>query len=140
MLNILLVIVSLLGFLPFVIFLYKRRRHDRIIDRGSKTDGVIFSITPGVRGRYGMMNENVHFYFIAPDGRQYKGLFVTAPDKCRQGDELEVYYLPENPNENTVKAKGRGVGFLIFTLVIAAAVVWMMYKVYQMTKGSTQMF
>lgn len=136
MLNILLISVALLGFLPFLIFLYKRRRHDRIVTNGQRAEAVVYDIIPGVRGRNGYVNENVHFYFTAPDGQQYRGVFVTAPNKCRRNDRVEVYYLPENPNENTIKAKGRGTGFLIFTLAIAAAVVWMMYKVYQMTKDS----
>ena len=50
-------------------------------------------------------------------------------------DLIEVYYLPENPAQHTVKGSWKSYGFLIFMIAIALWVLYMMYKLYQMVNA-----
>lgn len=129
--NILLAFVGLLGFLPLAIFLYRKKKADRILANGWTINARVFHITSGLKGNY----EIVHYYFLAPDGKQYQGSLSTSPGAYKINNSIEVYYLPDNPKHNTVKGAWKSTGFLIFMIVIAVAVLFMVYKLYEMLEG-----
>lgn len=130
--TILLIAVGALGFLPLVIVLMKRRTYRRIIGSGEKTSATIVRIVPGMRNRYGIVNEKVHYHFIARDGRAYQGVLTSLPGKYRRSDAMEVYYLPEDPAKNTVKHPGNGIAGMLFVIGIAVFVAWGMFQLYEM--------
>ena len=114
-----------------------RRRYRRIIVSGEKTPATIVQIVPGMRNRYGIVNEKVHYQFIARDGRAYPGVLTSLPGKYRRSDAMEVYYLPEDPAKNTVKDTGNGLAGLLFVIGIALFVVFAMFKLYGMINKGT---
>jgi hypothetical protein len=126
--NILVACVGLLGFLPLIVFLYGKRRANRILTRGRMVRANIYHIARGYKGNY----QVVYYYFIGPDGREYKGRLTTKPGEYTVNRTVEVFYLPEDPRENTVKGTWNSNWFLAFVILIALAVLYMMYKLYQM--------
>lgn len=129
--NIILLILALFAFLPLSIFLYKKRRVEKILKEGKSITAIIFDIVAGYKYRY----EVVHYYFTAANGKQYKGKLTTTPGKHRIRETIEVFYLPENPKRNTVKGAWGSTVFLIFMIVITIVVLWMTYKLFQMVSA-----
>jgi hypothetical protein len=126
--NILIGIVALIGFLPLAVFIYGKRRANRILTTGTTARAIVYDTRTASKGNY----EIVHYYFIASDGREYKGRLTTRPGLHRVNGTIEVFYLPDNPNENTVKGTWNDNWFLLFVLLIAIAVLYMMYELYLM--------
>ena len=77
----------------------------------------------------------MYYRFIATDGNFYTGTLTTRRGVHRMQDLIEVYYLPENPAQHTVKGSWKSYGFLIFMIAIALWVLYMMYKLYQMVNA-----
>ena len=124
--DIILLFMALSGFLPLVVFLIRKNRAEKILACGQIVNAIIFHISSGYKHNY----EIVHYYFLA-NGQQYKGKLTTKPGAHRLNDSIEVHYLVDNPRHNTVKGTWKSTGFLIFMIIIAIAVLWMTYKLYQ---------
>ena len=126
--NILIAFVALLGFLPLVVFFYNKKRTDRILATGQTARARVHHISRGIKGNYDVVN----YSFLASNGRPYEGNLTTKPRMHRVNNVIEVYYLPENPTQNTVRGTWNPNWFLAFVLLIAIAVLYMMYKLYEM--------
>lgn len=126
--NILIACVALLGFLPLAVFLYKKKRADTILATGRTAWAYVIYKQLGYKRNY----EVVYYYFVASDGKEYRGRLTTAPGVHRINDSIEVFYLPHNPKRNTVKGAWKSHWFLAFMIAIAIAVVYMMYELYKM--------
>jgi hypothetical protein len=135
-LTIILVLVALLGSLPLILFLKKRSTYRLLLKKGHKTSGSISEIIPGMRGRYGIVNEKVFYFFTASDGRQYSGMFVASPRKHRRDEQLEVYYMPGSPLVHSIKTSGYGAGYLVLMIIIAVAVIYMTFKIYELVDAN----
>jgi hypothetical protein len=79
----------------------------------------------------------VHYHFIASNGRQYTGSLTTRPGQHRVSEVIEVFYLPDNPHNNTVKGTWNDNWFLLFVIAIALAVLNGMYQLYEMVNKET---
>lgn len=132
--NIIIVFVGLLGFLPLIVFLYNKKRTDRILTTGRSIMATVYYIQPGYKRNY----EIVYYHFWAMDGNQYKGRLTTKPGVHHVNNTIEVFYLPNNPKENTVKGTWNTNWFLLFVVLIAMAVVYMMYKLYEMVNAGNR--
>ena len=126
--NIIIGLVALIGFLPLAVFIYGKKRAKRILTTGITARATVFDTVTASKGNY----EIVHYYFIATDGREYRGRLTTRPGVHKVNTTIEVFYLQDNPKENTVKGSWNDNWFLLFVLLIAIAVVYMMYEVYLM--------
>lgn len=131
--NILIVCVALLGFLPLAVFLYKKKVADRILATGRSARARVFQLKTNRKANYTV----VHYSFTAPDGNQYKGSLTTRPGQHRINEVIEVFYLPDNPGHNTVRGTFNSNWFLAFVLAIALAVLYMMYRLYEMMNPGT---
>lgn len=129
--NILIVLMALTGFLPLVVFLYKKRQTDRILARGCTTRGLVYDKYRSVKSNY----ETVYYSFVAPDGTQQKGRLTTSPGKYRRTDSIEVYYLPEDPRQHTIKGNWNSNWFLLFVILIAVFVLYGAYQLYKQVNG-----
>ena len=129
--NILIVLMALMGFLPLAVFLYKKRQTDRILTRGCTTQGYVYDKYRSVKRNY----ETVYYSFIAPDGTRQKGRLTTSPGKYRRTDSIEVYYLPEDPRQHTIKGDGNSNWFLLFVILIAVFVLYGAYQLYKQVNG-----
>ena len=126
--NILIACVALLGFLPMAVFIYKKKKTDRILAIGQTAQARVHHISRGIKGNYDIVN----YTFLASNGRQYQGGLTTKPRLHRLNNVVEVYYLAEDPTQNTVKGTMNPNWFLAFVTLIALAVLYMMYKLYEM--------
>ncbi|GAA4459509.1 hypothetical protein GCM10023189_33310 [Nibrella saemangeumensis] len=131
--NILLLCVALLGFLPLAIFIYKKNLAKRILTTGRATRASVYHITTNRKSNTTV----VYYFFIASNGRQYKGNLTTRPGEYRINGTVDVFYLPDNPHHNTVKGAWNDNWFLLFVVAIALAIVYMMYKLYLMLNLET---
>ena len=126
--NIIIGIVALIGFLPLAVFIYGKKRANRILTTGITARAIVYDKHTATKGNY----EIVHYYFIASDGMEYRGRLTTRPGVHKLSGTIEVFYLEDNPSENTVKGSWNDNWFLLFVLLIAIAVVYMMYELYLM--------
>ncbi|HEX9957040.1 MAG TPA: DUF3592 domain-containing protein, partial [Fibrella sp.] len=131
--NILIVCVALLGFLPLAVFLYKKKLANRILTTGRPVSATVFQTTTNRKTNYTV----VHYHFIASNGRQYTGSLTTRPGQHRVSEVIEVFYLPDNPHNNTVKGTWNDNWFLLFVIAIALAVLNGMYQLYEMVNKET---
>lgn len=125
--NILIVCVGLLGFLPLAVFLYKKKLANRILTTGRPVSARVFQITTNKKSNYTV----VYYHFIATNGRQYTGDLTTRPGQHRINGVIEVFYLPDNPHDNTVKGTWNDNWFLLFVIAIALVVLYGMYQLYE---------
>ncbi len=126
--NILIGFVILLGFLPLALFLNSKRLTDRILKTGYRVQASVYDKTLHRKTN----TETVYYHFIAHDGRQYQGTLKTKRGAHRLHDQIEVYYLPTYPSENTVKGKWGSTGVLIFMVLIGVWITYMMVQLYKM--------
>jgi hypothetical protein len=129
--NILIFLMALSGFLPLVVFLYNKRRTDRILSNGRTTQGLVYDKQRSVKRAY----EIVYYSFRAPDGTPHKGRLTTRPGKYRRTDSIEVYFLPEDPRQHTVKGNFTSHWFLVFVVLIAVFVLYGAYRLYRQVNG-----
>lgn len=125
--NILLAAMALSGFLPLAVYLYNKRRTDRILANGRITQGLVYDKQRSVKRNY----EIVYYSFMAPDGTQHKGRLTTSPGKYRRTDSIEVYFLPEDPRQHTIKGNWNSNWFLLFVVLIAVFVLYGAYRLYR---------
>ncbi len=121
---------ALIGLLPLVIILYKKRRADKILREGLTAQASVYQVYTSFR----RSTEVVHYRFTDQSRREFVGRLMTDLGKYRNGDFIEVYYLQENPKRNAVRGSW-GSKFLIgFGVVIALAIWFMVYKLYEMVR------
>lgn len=120
--------LAFFGFLPLVIILYKRRLVKRILTTGALARAEVYSISTARKSAV----DFVGYRFVPANTNQYAtGSLTTKIGMYKQGDLLDVYYLPDNPKRNTVDGAWKSAGFLWFGILIAAFVLFAAYKINQ---------
>jgi hypothetical protein len=121
--------LALLGFLPLVVILYKSNRAKKILTTGSTAKATVFEI----RTVYSSPRDIVHYEFYLPQSSQpFRGRLTTAIGKFKQGEQLEVFYLPDKPHRNTIQGAWSSNFLIVFGIVIAAFVLFAVFKLYEM--------
>lgn len=122
---------AIFGFLPLAIVLYKKRQVKKILNTGLPVTATVYHILPPVGKR---TVDIVYYSFLDRKGKQYTGALNIAPGTYRLRDTLQIWYLPDNPNKNTVKGAWASPFFLIFVIVIALFVLFAVYKINEMVQ------
>jgi hypothetical protein len=122
---------ALIGLLPLVIIIYKKRRADRILREGLSAQASVYQVYTSIR----RSAEIVHYRFTDLSRNEYVGRLMTELGKYRIGDFIEIYYLQDNPKRNTVRGSWGSKFIIGFGIVIALVVWFMVYKLYEMVKG-----
>ena len=127
--DIILVIVAALGFLPLGIVLYKKRLVKKIVKNGVLISARIYHIHRSSRSRRDLV-----YYSFMPlvQLKEFNGILATGVGKHRVGDMLEIYYMPGNPGLNTVKGGWDSWVMLVFVILIAVFVLFAVYQLYWM--------
>ncbi|RZS74564.1 DUF3592 domain-containing protein [Pseudobacter ginsenosidimutans] len=125
----LLIGIALFGFLPLAIVLYKKRLVKKMLTTGLKAKGTIYNIRRTLRSP---QQDIVSYFFHAEDGKRYTGILTTGPAVYAAGDVLDIYYLRNNPKRSTVKGAWGSPVIFVFVIIIAIAVLFMTYKLYEM--------
>lgn len=124
-----LIALSLIGFLPLVVVVYKARWAKKVITTGASIQATVYY----KRRIYKNRVETVYYSFQTNLRAQpYTGLLTTKIGQYRIGDTLTVYYLPQYPDQNTVKGTWKATGMIIFCAAIAAFVLFAAYKLNEM--------
>ena len=122
---------ALIGLLPLVIILYRKRRANKILKEGLTAQASVYHVYSTIRSG----TEIVHYRFKDKRSNEYTGRFSIAMGKHRVGDVIEVYYLQDNPSRNVVKGSWGSHFIIMFGIVIALVVWFMVYKLYEMVKS-----
>lgn len=124
----LLALLGLLGFVPLLVFLYKRRRTRNLIAKGRRVIAQIYAVenTP----RY---NSATAFYsFYLENKGPYTGKLTTRPGRYSKGSQIMVYYHSARPQLNTVEGAWESKVIFIFTLAIGLFVLFAVFQLYKM--------
>jgi len=129
--NLILLFVALLGFLPLAIILYKKNRVKKILTVGLPAKAIVYDVITISRSAA----EIVCYRFNAQNSaQQYTGTLTTKHGLYKPGDMLDIYYLPGNPRRNTMNGAWGSPIILGFGILLAAFILFAVYKLYEMVK------
>jgi len=127
--NVILLFLALFGFLPLIIILYKKNRVKKILTTGLLAKAVVYDVRPLPR----TAAESVLYWFHAQNSaQQYTGSLLIKAGSYKNGDTLDVYYLQDDPQRNTVNGAWGSPVIVGFGIALAAFVLFAAYKLYQM--------
>lgn len=109
-----------IGFLPFFIVLYKMNRLKKIKLNGVSTTATIKEVP---YGGYKRLNKIVIEYQVKETRQMLNKEIVVAGMPYTEGQNLQVYYYPQNPYKVILDGGKSFVFGLIFTLIIAAFII-----------------
>ncbi|WP_336514756.1 DUF3592 domain-containing protein [Pollutibacter soli] len=124
--NVLLLVLAISGFLPLGIILYKRYMVKRILNTGTETVARVYKV---VKTNKSSIEIVYYTYVDSRTGKQYSGHLTGKHGLYKNGETLQVFFLPENPSRSTVKGAWASVVFLIFGIVLALFVLFAVYKI-----------
>jgi hypothetical protein len=126
--------LAIFGFLPLVIILYKKNRAKKILTTGLSANATVYD----VQTVYGQPTEMVSYSFYAINNTtQFTGRLTIERGLYKPGDVLEIHYLPDNPKQNTMHGAWGSPVLVIFGVVIAAAVLFAVYKLNEMVEAGS---
>lgn len=128
----LLTAVALIGLLPLVIILVKKRRVDRILANGLTARATVYHI----QALYQNRGEIVRYQFEDLTRQVYQGLLTTKAGAYKTGDLIEIFYLQDNPKRNTVRGSWNSKFIIGFGIAIALFVWFAVYKIFEMVRDS----
>jgi len=112
--------LTVLGFLPFAIILYKINRFNRMKKNGVSTTGIVLDVPFGSLRRLNRVTIN---YTVKETGILITKEIVVAGLPYRIGDKLPMYYDRLDPHKMLIDA-GKGFTFmLVFTFLIAVFII-----------------
>lgn len=124
-----LLFIALFGFLPLVVILYKKHRIKKILTVGLPTEAIVYEVISIPKSA----SDIVHYRFYAQSNeKQYTGTLTTKYGLYKTGDMLKIYYLPNNPQRNTMNGVWGSPIILGFGIVEAAFILFAVYKLYEM--------
>ena len=126
--------VGAFGFLPLIIILYKQARVKKILTIGMPAKATVY----GVHTAHRRLTDLVQYSFHAQNtSQQYTGTFTIKSGTYKRGDVLDIYYMPGNPKRNTMQGAWSSPFMVIFGIIIAAFVLFAVYKMYEMVESGS---
>ncbi len=133
--NLILLFLGLLGFMPLMIILYKKNRVKKILTTGLQAKAIVYDVRPFTRAGA----ESVLYWFYAENStQQYTGSLSIKAGAYKNGDTIAVYYLPANPQRNTVNGAWGSPAIVGFGIVMAAVILFAVYQLYFMEPANVQ--
>ncbi len=127
--NLILLLLVLLGFLPLAIILYKKKRVKNILTHGVQAKAIVYDVIRVSESA----SEIVYYRFNAENSaQQYTGSLTIKNGVYRTGDTLDIYYSPGNPRRNTMNGAWASPIILGFGIVVAVFILFAVYKLYEM--------
>lgn len=124
--------LGLIGFLPMVVILIRKKSNDRLKRHGVATTAV-------VRNIYGVSLRGINIvrveYKVRETGETFSKNLRVAGMPYSVGDELPVIYDPQKPRKMQPDMKKAYLPMLIFTIIIAAFVIFACFKLKEMVKS-----
>ena len=124
--------LALVGMLPLGIILYKQNRVKKIISVGKPAKARVYEVITTRR----QPQDIVYFFFQAGhNSQQYTGTFSASVGTYRKGQTIDIYYLPGNPKEHTVKGAWKSNILVGFGVAFALFILFAVYKIYEMIQS-----
>jgi hypothetical protein len=127
-----LICLVIIGFLPLVIIVYKKRLVTKILNTGVCTEAYIYSIHTAHKSATDIVHYTYHDH---QSGKQHTGILTTKVGEHTIGGTIEIYYLPTNPGRSTVKGAWKSPAFIIFGIIIASFVIFAAWKIHIEVQG-----
>lgn len=122
-----LVSLVIIGFLPLVMIVYKKRLVAKILNTGVCTEAYIYSVHTAHKSATDIVHYTYHDH---QSGKQHTGILTSKIGEHVIGGTIEVYYLSTNPRRSTVKGAWKSPAFLIFGIIIAVFVTFAAWKIH----------
>ncbi len=121
--------LGLIGFLPMIVLIIRKRKADRLIKVGSTTEATVKTI----RGYSPRFPNPVDIeYTVKETGQVFTKTILVAGSPYSVGQRLPIYYDPADPRKTQFPMKKGFIAMLIFTLIIAGFVIFACFKLYEM--------
>ena len=121
--------LGLIGFLPMAVILIRKNSNDKLKKHGIATTAV-------VRDVYGVSLRGINQvrveYRVIDTGKVLSKNLRVAGIPYSIGDELPVIYDPVNPKRMQLDMRKGYIPVLIFTIIIAAFVIFACFKIKEM--------
>ena len=126
------IFIAIIGFFPFAISVYKMKRTSKMKSNGLPTTAV-------VRELYGDSVRGINRVLI--EYRTAEGMFISKQIfvggmPYSVGQSLPVYYDANDPYNMVLDPGKTYIGILIFTLLVAAFMIFAAFQVYELGAGS----
>ncbi len=108
------------GFLPFLVILYKINKQKKMKKHGVKTTATVTEVPFGL---YRGINLVTIEYPVTETGQVISKKIRVAGIPYSVGDKLPMYYKRENPTAMILDAGKNFIFLIVFTLIIALAVI-----------------
>ena len=126
-LNIIFVLLALVGFLPLLIILYRRKQVKNILATGLRAKARVYEVIRMGRSAAEMVR---YKFYDESRTRLFYGAMTTGMGLHKTDDVIDIFYLQNNPKKNTVPGAWKSNGILVFGIAIAVFVLFAVYKLY----------
>ena len=126
------IFIAIIGFLPFAIAVYKMKRTSKMKGNGISTTAV-------VRELYGNSLRGMNRVLIeykTETGQYISKQIIVGGNPYSVGQNLPVYYDPKDPYNMVLDPGKSYIIILIFTLLLAAFMIFAAVQVYELGAGS----
>lgn len=130
--DIILILTGFFGMLPLTIILYKRRRAQKILDTGLTAKARVYRVSGSLKH-----GEIVSYTFYNEHRQQFYGSLHCNPGLYKQDDVIDIFYVANNPARNTVQGAWKSPFIIGFGVIIALAVWFAVYKLFEMLKNGS---
>lgn len=119
------VLLVIIGFLPFIVTLFKIRRAEYMRRTGIKTTATVKQIYgSSIKGMNRVLIE-----FRLETGQLMSQEIIVAGLPYNEGDKLPLIYEKNNPAKNILEPGKNYIFIIVFTLLIAAFVIFAALKI-----------
>lgn len=130
--------IALLGFLPLLIGLWKRRRIRNLVEKGDRVMGTVLDITTH-RGHKGSTYYRALIeypvFLQAPLQRYYTFAGKKGLNLFYRGNKVEIYYDKNKPERFIPKEMSNSNFLLVFGIIMAVIYLLISYFLYGYIKG-----
>jgi hypothetical protein len=126
----------LLAAFPLLLTIWRMRSAANVKKNGIWTDAIVTHIRTIRMYRGGSVDMLTLEYKDRATGRAYYGKATVAIGRYRTGDRMQLAYLPARPSKYAIDTKGGFTFILVFCILLFAFVVFAIWKIDEMAKGS----
>ena len=121
----------LLGFLPLVIILWRRRQVRRLREEGARSVAIVQQIVYARRSAVDI----VHYTFTDDiTGRSHRGMLTIKPGVYKPGDRIDIFFDPRNPRRNTVHGAWGSKVLVWFGIAVGLFVMFAAWKIWEIVR------
>ncbi len=129
--HLVLIATGLIGMLPLVVILVKRKRFLHLINSGMPAKARVFDKKRMRKQNY----EIVWYTYYGRNGEQYSNSVTTSVGKYRRNDVIDIKVDPVDGKKSAVPGPPYSFWIISFGVLIAVIVWYFVYKLFGMVEG-----